>query len=128
LTEALLGGLAGSGAVRLTRLVGPGRAKELLFTAAMITAEQALEWGMVNRVVEDGTALDAARALARVIASRGPVSNRLAKGLVDAAQDMPIDAALSLSTVAQQRIFDSSDLHDGVAAFFAKRAPIFQGR
>ncbi len=128
LTEALLGGLAGSGAVRLTRLVGPGRAKELLFTAATVTAEQALEWGMVNRVVADGSALEAARALARGIASRGPVSNRLAKELVDAAQDLPIDAALSLSTVAQQKIFDSSDLHDGVQAFFGKRAPTFRGR
>ena len=127
LTESTLGGLAGSGAVRLTRLIGPGRAKELLFTAATIPAEQALEWGMVNRVVEDGSALDAARDMARQIASRGPVSNRLAKELVDAAQDMPIDAALSASTIAQQRIFDTQDLHEGAAAFFAKRPPIFRG-
>ena len=102
--RGIAGWTAGSGAMRLTGLVGPGRAKELLFTAATVTAEQALEWGMVNRVVADGSALEAARALARGIASRGPVSNRLAKELVDAAQDLPIDAALSLSTVAQEKI------------------------
>ena len=82
----------------------------------------------MNRIVADGTALDGARALAATIAARGPLSNRLAKELVDAAQDLPLDAALSLSTTAQQRIFDSSDLHEGVAAFFAKRDPEFKGR
>jgi enoyl-CoA hydratase/carnithine racemase len=128
LTESRLGGLAGNGAVRLTRLVGPSRAKELLFTGDFITTEQALAWGLVNRVVETGSALESAREWARPIAARGPMSNRLAKGLVDAAQDGPLDAALSLSTVAQQQIFDSSDLHEGVAAFLAKRDPNFQGR
>lgn len=128
LTESRLGGLAGNGAVRLTRLVGAARAKELLFTGDTISTEQALAWGLVNRVVEAGSALEGARALARVVASRGPVSNRLAKTLVDAAQDEPLDAALSRSTVAQQAIFDSNDLHEGVAAFFAKRPPAFEGR
>lgn len=127
LTEARLGGLAGNGSVRLARLVGPSRAKELLFTGEAITAEQALAWGIVNRVV-DGSALDAARVLAATIASRGPISNRLAKKLVDATQDMAQDAALALSTAAQQQIFESDDLHEGVAAFFAKRAPRFEGR
>ena len=89
--------------------------------------ELALAWGLVNRVV-DGSALDGARALATEIAARGPLSNRHAKKLVDAAQDLPLDAALSLSTGAQQAIFDSRDLHEGVAAFFAKRPPTFEGR
>jgi enoyl-CoA hydratase len=128
LTECRLGGLAGNGSLRLARLVGPARAKELLFTGETITAEQALAWGIVNRVAAEGSALDAARALAATIVARGPLSNRLAKELVDAALDMPLDAALSMSTVAQQRIFDSRDLHEGVAAFFAKREPGFEGR
>ena len=127
LTESRLGGLAGSGAVRATRLVGPARAKELLFTGEAIDADRALAWGLVSRVV-DGSALEGARALAATIAARGPLSNRLAKELCDAAQDDAIDAALGRSTVAQQRIFDSDDLHEGVAAFFAKRAPGFSGR
>jgi enoyl-CoA hydratase len=128
LTESRLGGLAGNGSVRLARLVGPSRAKELLFTGETIPAEQALVWGVVNRVVDEGTALDGARQLAATIIARGPLSNRLAKKLVDAAHDMPLDAVLSMSTVAQQEIFDSNDLHEGVAAFFAKRTPTFTGR
>jgi len=127
-TESRLGGLAGNGAVRVTHLVGPARAKELLFTGEVITTDQALAWGLVNRVVESGSALEGARELAHSVVARGPVSNRLAKRLVDAAQDTSLDAALSMSTVAQQQIFDSEDLHEGVSAFLSKRAPNFQGR
>ena len=128
LPESRLGGLAGSGSLRLTRLVGPARAKEMLFTGGTVFDDQALAWGLVNRVVADMSALEGARELASTIASRGPVSNRLAKKLVDAAQDLPLDAGLSMATTAQQEIFDSSDLHEGVAAFFAKRQPEFEGR
>ena len=127
LTESRLAGLAGNGSLRLARLVGPARAKELLFAGETITAEVALGWGLVNRV-SDGSALQAARELAATIASRGPLSNRLAKELVDGAHDGPLDAVLTRSTVAQQRIFDSDDLHEGVAAFFEKRDPAFKGR
>ena len=128
LTESRLGGLAGNGAVRLARLIGPARAKEMLFTGEAVTTEIALAWGLVNLVVEEETALEAARRLASTISVRGPMSNRLAKMLVDAADDMPIDAALSMSTVAQQQVFDGDDLHEGVAAFLGKRAPEFSGR
>jgi enoyl-CoA hydratase/carnithine racemase len=128
LPESRLGGLAGSGAVRLARLIGPARAKELLYTGDTIDTERALAWGLVNRVVEDCSALDAARALAVTIASRGPLSNRFSKRLVDAALDLPLDATLSMSTSIQQQIFDSDDLHEGVQAFFGKREPRFGGR
>ena len=127
LPECRLGGLAGNGAIRLARLVGPARAKELLYTGETLDAQQALAWGLVNRIVANGTALDGARALAATIATRGPISNRLAKKLVDAAHDGALDAALSMATIAQQEIFDSDDLHEGAAAFLAKRAPRFSG-
>jgi enoyl-CoA hydratase/carnithine racemase len=128
LPESRLGGLAGSGSVRLTRLIGAARAKELLFTGETISDEQALAWGIVNRIAETGSALDAARELAGTIAARGPISNRLAKTLVDAAQDQALDATLSMAATAQQKIFESDDLHEGVAAFFARRHPEFKGR
>jgi enoyl-CoA hydratase len=128
LPECRLGGLAGNGAVRLTRLVGPGRAKEMLFTGMLVSSRLALEWGLINQIAAEGSALDEARRLAATIAERGPVSNRLAKTLVEAAQDEPIDAALSQSTVAQQKIFDSLDLQEGATAFLAKRSPAFLGR
>jgi len=128
LPECHLGGLAGSGAIRLTRLVGPSRAKQMLFTGATISSEQAHAWGVVNEIAAEGTALDAARRLAAGIVQRGPVSNRLAKDLVDRANDLPLDAGLMHANVAQQRIFDSDDLQEGTAAFFGKRQPVFAGR
>ena len=99
----------------------------MLFTGETISCDLALAWGLVNRVVADRSALEGARDLAATIICRGPVSNRLAKELVDAAQDLPMDACLSMSTVSQQKIFDSSDLHEGVSAFFEKRQPEFKG-
>lgn len=128
LPECQLGGLASNGAIRLARLIGPSRAKRMLFTGESISSEQALAWGVVNEIANEGRALDAARAMATTIAQRGPISNRLAKELVDAAGDLPLDSGLSRSTVAQQRIFDSDDLQEGAAAFFGKRAPVFVGQ
>lgn len=126
LPESQIGGLAANGTVRLTRLIGPGRARELLFTGRTICDDEALAWGLVNQV-SDHSALDAARILAGTICARGPLSNRLAKQLSHAAQDLPLDAALSLSAAAQEQIFDSHDLHEGAAAFFARRPPAFKG-
>jgi enoyl-CoA hydratase len=126
LPESRLGGLASSGAVRLARLVGPGRAKEMLFTGAIVDAPTAFDWGLVNRLGEN--AIEEARRMAGEIAQRGPLSNRLAKSLVDAALDQPMDAALSLANAAQQRIFDGPDLREGAQAFFAKRDPVFPSR
>lgn len=127
LPESRLGGLAGNGSVRLTRLIGPGRAKEMLFTGRTVRDDEALGWGLVNEISEH-SALGSARSLAATIAARGPLSNRLAKKLSDTAQDLPLDAGLSMSIGAQQEIFDSRDLHEGVAAFFTKREPTFEGR
>lgn len=126
LTEARLGGLAGSGSVRLARLIGPARAKEMLFTGAVVDADTALAMGIVNRI-SSGSALEAARKLAEEISAQGPLSNRFAKKLVDASLDVSLDEALSISTRLQQQIFDSDDLHEGMTAFFAKAAPVFQG-
>jgi enoyl-CoA hydratase len=128
LPECRIGGLAGNGAVRLARLIGPARAKEMLFTGVAVASDQALAWGLVNRVASDGSALDEARLLADEIARRGPISNRLAKELVETALDGSLDGALTRSTVAQQTIFESEDLLEGADAFFAKRTAVFKGR
>ncbi len=128
LPECRIGGLAGSGAVRLARLVGAGRAKEMLFLGEPVGAAKALEWGLVNRIAEGLSALELARTLAASIAARGPLSNRYAKELVDCSQDVAIDAALSRATVLQQAIFDSEDLQEGARSFMEKRLPHLKGR
>ncbi len=114
--------------MRLARLVGAARAKEMLFLGEPIDAVRALEWGLVNRIADGTSALATARGMAGVIAANGPLSNRFAKELVDASQDDPIDAALSRATTLQQAIFDSEDLHEGARAFLEKRAAAFKGR
>lgn len=126
LTESRLGGLAGSGSVRLSRIVGPARAKQIIFTGEVIDAEQALEWGVVNWVCEH-SAFEKAVQVADVIVARGPLSNRFGKRLVDLAQDGSIEQALSQATDMQQQIFDSEDLHEGMRSFFEKREPLFAG-
>lgn len=128
LTECMIGGLGGSGAVRITRLVGPARAAELLFTGKVLAADQACAWGLVNEVAQGMSAVARARELAAVIASRGPLSNAFAKQLIAAAQDQPVAAALSLANELQDRIFRSGDLQRGAQAFFAKAPVRFEGR
>lgn len=128
LPESQIGGLAGNGSVRLALLIGPARAKEMLFTGAVLDSGTAHEWGIVNRIARGETALVAARTLAATIASRGPLSNRFAKRLVDSAIDDGTDAALSMSTVLQEKIFESDDLYEGMSSFFEKRVAAFSGR
>ena len=128
LTECMIGGLGGSGAVRMTRLIGPSRAAELLFTGKVLQADQACAWGLLNEVVQGTSAIARARQLAAEIASRGPLSNAFAKQLIAAAQDQPVAAALSLANELQDRIFRSEDLLRGAQAFFAKAPVQFEGR
>jgi enoyl-CoA hydratase/carnithine racemase len=128
LTECLIGGLGGSGAVRLTQLVGPSRAAELLFTGKVLQAAQALEWGLVNEIASSETALQGAIKLAGKIATRGPLSNAYAKRLIAAAMDESTASALALANELQDQIFRSKDLQLGAQAFFAKASVQFEGR
>ena len=127
LTECQIGGLGGSGAVRLTHLVGPARAAEMLFTGKVLRATQAHEWGLVNEVSSGESALAVAMRLATEIASRGPLSNAYAKRLIAAAMDESTASALSLANELQDQIFRSKDLQLGAQAFFAKAPVQFGG-
>ena len=127
LPESRVGGLASSGAQRLALLIGPGRAKELLFTGDSLRADEALRIGLVNRVVPDGQARQAALALAQEIAQRAPHSVQSSKRLVQAALDLPLEDSLALGVQAQQRTFATQDLLEGAAAFAERRRPSFTG-
>lgn len=128
LTECLIGGLGGSGAVRLTHLVGPARAAEMLFTGKILQAPQAHAWGLVNEISNGESALQRAMKLAAEIASRGPLSNACAKRLIAAALDESTSSALSLANELQDQIFRSEDLQRGAQAFFAKAPVQFKGK
>jgi len=119
---------SGGGTQRLTRLVGPAAAKELILLAEPIDADHALRIGLANRVVPKDRARVEAIAAARSIADRAPAAVREAKRLIDSAADFPVDAGLALELRASERLFANEDSREGFAAFLAKRAPRFRGR
>lgn len=127
LPEVRLAVTPGSGGTqRLPRIVGPARAKELILTGRIISAEEAARIGLVNEVVPAGEARARADAVAEEIAARGPLAVREAKRLIDAGMDL--DAGLAAELDASERLFASDDMLEGANAFFAKRDPEYRGR
>ncbi|WP_420112855.1 enoyl-CoA hydratase/isomerase family protein [Pseudactinotalea sp.] len=129
LPELRLGVVPGSGGTqRLARVVGLGRAKEMILLGELITAERAEQIGLVNRVVPSGQALTIAREMADEVAARGPLAVRHAKRLIDASLDRPLDEGMALELDASEDVFSSADMLEGARAFKDKRAPRFTGR
>ncbi|MCL6515366.1 enoyl-CoA hydratase [Alicyclobacillus sp.] len=129
LTETSLAIIPGAGGTqRLPRLIGAARAKELIYTARRISADEALAMGLVNRVVPDGQALAEARALAAEIAVNGPVAVRQAKFAIDQGLNTDLTTGLALEREAYERVIPTEDRLEGLAAFAEKRRPKYKGR
>jgi 2-(1,2-epoxy-1,2-dihydrophenyl)acetyl-CoA isomerase len=118
----------GGGTYFLPRLVGPAKAKELVFTADIIDAEEALRLGLVNRVVPTGDLRQATLALAGRIAEGPPKVLALAKHLLNRSANVDLPGALELEAFAQSVALTGEDHQEGLRAFFEKRPPKFQGR
>ena len=116
------------GTQRLPRVVGAARAKELILTGRVLTAEEAERIGLVTRVVPTGQALAAADEIAAEIAARGPVAVREAKRLIDLSTDADLATGLAAELDASDRVFATDDVGEGAEAFFAKREPQYRGR
>jgi enoyl-CoA hydratase len=128
LPEVRLGVMPGSGGTqRLPRIVGIARAKELILMGEIISAPEAADIGLVNRVAPAGEARDVAKAMAETIAARGPFAVREAKRALDIAGDTALDDGLARELDASERIFASRDMLEGARAFFEKRPPRFTG-
>lgn len=127
--EVKLGIVPGyGGTVRLPRLVGKGRALEILVTGRMVDAEEALRIGLVTTVVPPDDLLPAAEALLRTILDQGPLAVRLCIEAVDAGLEMSLDEALLLEANHFGLVSGTADMKEGTAAFLAKRKPNFQGK
>lgn len=112
---------------RLPELVGSARAKELIWTARRITAEEAEAWGIVNRVVEPERLLDEANAFVRDLASRPPLPIGFAKELVRNAAGLSFEEAISREVAKQAVCIASADAREAIAASFEKRAGRYTG-
>ena len=129
ITSARIGTVAGAGGTqRLPRLIGPGRAKEMLFSAEPIDAAEALRIGLVNRVTPAGAEVDVALEMAQLFARRAPLGLWFAKTAVNVGMTMPLEAALAFEAGLTAQLFTTEDRAEGLRAFQQKRDADFRGR
>jgi enoyl-CoA hydratase len=127
--EINLGVMPGAGGTqRLTRAVGKAIAMDMILTGRMLGAEEARQLGLVARVVPQDTWLDSAKQVAQEIASKSPVSVRLAKEAVDEAFETPLSAGIDFERRSFYLARASEDAHEGLSAFIEKRKPEFRGK
>lgn len=128
LPEPSLGIIPGAGGTqRLPRVVGLGRAKEMVLAGARWDARRALEAGLVSEVVPRERLLEAARAMAARALALGPLALRLAKAALNASAHAPLGAGLLYESALQAITFESGDKVEGTTAFLEKRKPRFTG-
>ncbi len=128
LTEVTLGIIpGGGGTARLARLVGPGRAKDLILTGRRVGAEEALEMGLVQRLARERSALEEGLALAEVVAQNAPLALAAAKHAIDEGQGLKLDEALAVEHRHYETVLASKDRLEGLAAFRERRPPRYTG-
>lgn len=129
LTEVTRGIMPGGGGTQtLPRVVGERRAKEIILTGRPFSAEQALEWSVVNRVCEPGTLMDAVTETAQAICENAPLSVRQAKKSIHNGLQLDLRRGFAFEIEAYHRLIDTEDRLEGIAAFNEKRKPVFKGR
>jgi len=129
LTETRLAVIPGAGGTqRLPRLVGKGHAKEMIFTAKRINADEALSIGLVNRVCAAGTLLETCRQLAVKICENAPIAIEQAKYAINYGMETDLSTGLSIESNAYWVCIPTEDRLEGLAAFREKRNPVFKGQ
>jgi enoyl-CoA hydratase len=129
LPEVKLGIIPGTGGTqRLPRLIGKGRAAQMLFTGETIDAKQAFRIGLVNKVVEDGEVLKAAEKFASQIIANAPIAVEMIKDAMETGKDLPLEQAVQYSQKNCAICFSTRDMQEGMSAFLEKRKANFTGK
>lgn len=118
----------GGGTQRLPRLIGEAKAKEMMFTGDPITAQEAKEIGLVNKVVPKGEALAAAKKMAKTIANNSLPALQFIKEAVDRSTQLSLEEGIKVEAQLFAKVFKTEDIKEGVSAFFEKRKPNFKHR
>ena len=127
--EVTLGVIPGFGGTqRLPRLIGKGKAKELIMTGKMITAQEAWTLGIVNRVFPQPLLMEEVKKVALQIAANGSSAVRMGKMVIDSGYNMNLTEACSLEAYAFSFGFSTEDQKEGMTAFLERRKPDFKGR
>ncbi|MEL7566841.1 MAG: enoyl-CoA hydratase-related protein [Dehalobacterium sp.] len=116
------------GTQRLPRLIGIGRASELLFTGRVVESSEALSIGLINYVVPNDQLLAKARELAKAISEKGNIAIHLTKSAIQKGKSMDLERALDLEADSFALCFSTTEQKEGMAAFISKRKPNFNGR
>jgi enoyl-CoA hydratase len=129
LPEVNLGLFPGwGGTQRLSRLAGKGVAKELIFSARVISAAEAKDFGIVNKVSAPENLMNEVRAVAAEISKKGPIAVQMAKQAVNEGFDLPLPHGLEKEKTMFPKCFTTEDLKEGLAAFLEKRPAQFKGK
>jgi enoyl-CoA hydratase/carnithine racemase len=119
---------ADGGTQRLPRVIGRGKALEMLMTADTVNASQALEIGLVNKVVPAKELEDEARKLAQTVAAKGPIALRYLKEAIIKGMDMTLEQGLRLEADLYFLLHTTADRTEGIKAFLEKRPPKYEGK
>jgi len=127
--ETRLGIIPGAGGTqRAARLLGLSKTKNLIYTARQLTASEALEWGLVDYVSDEGSsASDRALQLAGEIAASAPLALRAAKLAISRASELPLEPGLDFERASYEQLLTSKDRTEALQAFREKRPPVFKG-
>jgi enoyl-CoA hydratase/carnithine racemase len=129
ITSSRIGTVAGAGGTqRLPRIVGTAKALEIMFAAEPIDAEEAYRIGLINKLTPKGKALDEAKKLVDLYASRAPLSHAFVKRAIYSGMQMDLDSALDFESFIVSSIYETADRKEGIGAFLEKRTAKFQGR
>lgn len=129
LTETRLAIIPGAGGTqRLPRLIGRGKAKELIFTGRRIDAQEALQIGLVNKVCEKDVLLDECQKMAAMICGAGPIAIEQAKYAINKGLETDLHTGLGIESNAYWVTIPTEDRLEGLAAFREKRKPVYKGK